>query len=75
MHSSPSGCSHQKVLCCEGGFPSPTLLKGQPYSRELALKAGEISFVGGRTSAHNAFRVPLGIQTVADAIDIAVKRA
>jgi xanthine dehydrogenase YagS FAD-binding subunit len=52
-----------------------TLLKGQPYSRELALKAGEISFVGGRTSAHNAFRVPLGIQTVADAIDIAVKRA
>jgi hydroxypyruvate isomerase len=40
-----------------------TLLKDQPYSRELALKAGEISFVGGRTSAHNAFRVPLGIQT------------
>ncbi|WP_420139281.1 FAD binding domain-containing protein [Sphingomonas sp.] len=51
------------------------LLKGQPYSREIALQAGEAAFSGVRTSPHNAFRVPLGIQTVADAIDIAVKRA
>jgi len=50
------------------------VLKGQVFTRALAIEAGEAAMRGARTSAHNAFRVPLGVQTVADAIGIAMER-
>ncbi|MDC7806765.1 xanthine dehydrogenase family protein subunit M [Luteimonas sp BLCC-B24] len=51
------------------------VLQGQRYTRALAIEAGEAALRGARTSTHNAFRVPLGVQTVADAIGIAMERA
>ncbi|WP_101926491.1 MULTISPECIES: FAD binding domain-containing protein [Luteimonas] len=51
------------------------VLRDRPYTRALALEAGDIALRGARTSPHNAFRVPLGVQTVADAIGIAMERA
>ncbi len=50
------------------------VLRGQRYDRSLAIEAGEVAMRGARTSSHNAFRVPLGVQTVADAIGIAMER-
>jgi xanthine dehydrogenase YagS FAD-binding subunit len=43
-------------------------LKGQVLTEESALKAAELAFEGAQTREHNAFKVPLGKQTVVRAL-------
>jgi xanthine dehydrogenase YagS FAD-binding subunit len=50
-------------------------LIGQLLTEETAQRAGELAFAGARTTAQNAFKVPLGIQTVVESLMIAQKRA
>jgi xanthine dehydrogenase YagS FAD-binding subunit len=50
-------------------------LIGGPLNAETARRAGEAALAGARPGRHNAFKVELGIRTVADALDIAGKRA
>jgi len=49
-------------------------LIGQKLTEDLACQAGRIAFVDAKTQPQNAFRVPLGIETVADALLIAKER-
>ena len=50
-------------------------LAGHPLTAETARRAGELALSGARTTLQNAFRVPLGAATVADALMIAKERA
>jgi xanthine dehydrogenase YagS FAD-binding subunit len=50
-------------------------LAGQPLTEATARRAGELAFAGARTTPQNAFKVPLGIQTVVDSLMIARQRA
>jgi xanthine dehydrogenase YagS FAD-binding subunit len=50
-------------------------LIGRKLTEDAARKAGRIAFAGAKTQPQNAFRVPLGIETVADALLIAKGRA
>jgi xanthine dehydrogenase YagS FAD-binding subunit len=50
-------------------------LIGQKLTEDAARQAGRIAFVDAKTQPQNAFRVPLGIETVADALLIAKERA
>jgi len=43
-------------------------LKGQPLNEETASKAAELAFEGAATREHNAFKVPLGKQTIVRAL-------
>lgn len=51
------------------------VLVGQPFTTERALQAGRVAFQAARPGRHNAFRIELGIRTVADALSIAARRA
>jgi len=51
------------------------ILKGKPYGVELARAAAESAFANARPGRENGFRIPLGIETVVDAIAIAVRRS
>jgi len=50
------------------------LLVGQALTPATARRAAEQAFEGARPGQHNAFRVELGIRTVADALQIAMKK-
>ncbi len=50
-------------------------LVGQPLTEATARRAGELAFEGAKTSCQNAFKVPLGIQTVIESLMIARGRA
>ena len=50
-------------------------LIGQRLNEDVARQAGRIAFAGAKTRPQNAFRVPLGIETVVDALLIAKGRA
>jgi xanthine dehydrogenase YagS FAD-binding subunit len=50
-------------------------LIGQTLTEAVARQAGRIAFADAKTRTQNAFRVPLGIETVADALLIAKGRA
>ena len=50
-------------------------LVGQPLTEATARRAGELAFEGARTTPQNAFKVPLGIQTVVESLMIAQQRA
>ncbi|MFY1670235.1 FAD binding domain-containing protein [Plantactinospora sp. WMMB334] len=50
-------------------------LVGKRVTEATARAAGELAFAGAKPGHHNAFRVELGIRTVADALVIAKKRA
>jgi xanthine dehydrogenase YagS FAD-binding subunit len=50
-------------------------LTGRRLTREAALAAGEAALAGAQPLAHNAFKIELGAQTVADALMIAKERA
>ncbi|MEV4173650.1 xanthine dehydrogenase family protein subunit M [Nonomuraea sp. NPDC049709] len=50
-------------------------LAGAVLDRRSARRAGEAAFAGARPGTHNAFRVELGIRTVAEALRIAGERA
>ncbi len=50
-------------------------LTGQPLTEATARRAGELAFEGAKTSCQNAFKVPLGIQTVIESLTIARGRA
>jgi xanthine dehydrogenase YagS FAD-binding subunit len=50
-------------------------LIGAPLSEAAAQRAGELAFADARTTSQNAFRVPLGIQTVVESLLIAEQRA
>ena len=43
-------------------------LKGGPLTERTARRAGEIAFEGARTFHHNAFKVPLGIDVITEAL-------
>ena len=43
-------------------------IRGKALTQENALAAGEAAFAEARTHEHNAFKVPLGIQVVAQAL-------
>ena len=43
-------------------------LKGQTLTEETASKAAELAFEGAATREHNAFKVPLGKQTIVRAL-------
>lgn len=43
-------------------------LRGQPMTEASALAAAQAAFAGARTREHNAFRVPLGQQTLVRAL-------
>jgi xanthine dehydrogenase YagS FAD-binding subunit len=49
--------------------------EAQPLTEAVAKRAGEIAFADARTTEMNAFKVPLGIQTVIESILIAQGRA
>ena len=49
--------------------------QAQPLTEAMARRAGEIAFADARTTKMNAFKVPLGIQTVVESILIAQERA
>jgi xanthine dehydrogenase YagS FAD-binding subunit len=51
-----------------------TLLAGRPLDRAAALAAGEMAFTDARPGRHNAFKIELGRQTVADALMTAAER-
>jgi xanthine dehydrogenase YagS FAD-binding subunit len=48
---------------------------GERLTGQVARRAGEIAFARARPGTHNAFKVELGIRTVADALHIARERA
>lgn len=50
-------------------------LVGQRLSEETAQRAGEIAFEDAKTTPENAFKVPLGVQTVVESLMIARQRA
>ncbi len=50
-------------------------LVGGPLTPASARAAGDIAFRGARPGRQNAFRIPLGAQTVADALLIAQRKA
>jgi xanthine dehydrogenase YagS FAD-binding subunit len=50
-------------------------LIGQPLTEASARHAGELAFRGARTRPLNAFKVPLGVNTVVEALMIAQQRA
>ncbi|MEV0999371.1 xanthine dehydrogenase family protein subunit M [Nonomuraea sp. NPDC050202] len=50
-------------------------LVGAVLDRRSARRAGESAFDGARPGRHNAFRIELGIRTVAEALRIAGERA
>jgi xanthine dehydrogenase YagS FAD-binding subunit len=50
-------------------------LVGQPLTEATARRAGELAFADARTTPQNAFKVPLGIQTVVESLMIAQQRA
>jgi xanthine dehydrogenase YagS FAD-binding subunit len=50
-------------------------LIGQPLTQESARHAGEMAFRGAKTRPQNAFKVPLGVNTVVEALMIAQQRA
>ena len=50
-------------------------LVGQPLTAATAHRAGELAFREAQTRPQNAFKVPLGINTVVEALMIAQKRA
>jgi xanthine dehydrogenase YagS FAD-binding subunit len=50
-------------------------LIGQPLDEGRARRAGELAFQGARTRPLNAFKVPLGVNTVVEALMIAQQRA
>jgi hypothetical protein len=43
-------------------------LLGQPLTEATARRAGELALAGARTTPQNAFKVPLGVQTVVDSL-------
>jgi xanthine dehydrogenase YagS FAD-binding subunit len=49
-------------------------LLGGPLAERATRRAGEIAFAGARPGRHNAFKIELGIRTVADALRIAGER-
>ena len=49
-------------------------LIGQPLTRATARRAAELAFAGAKPLEHNAFKVALGIETVADALMLAKDR-
>lgn len=50
-------------------------LVGQPLTEAAARRAGELAFADAKTTPQNAFKVPLGIRTVAESLMIAQERA
>ena len=48
--------------------------RGGPLTEQAARRAGEIAFAGARPGRYNAFKIELGIRTVADALRIAGER-
>jgi xanthine dehydrogenase YagS FAD-binding subunit len=50
-------------------------LIGQPLTEASARRAGEIAFADARTTKQNAFKVPLGVETVIESLMIAKGRA
>ena len=50
-------------------------LVGQSLTEATARRAGELAFTGAHTTLQNAFKVPLGIQTVVESLMIAQQRA
>ncbi len=50
-------------------------LIGQPLTEGTARRAGELAFARARTTPQNAFKIPLGIQTVVESLMIAQQRA
>ncbi|MCF6471109.1 xanthine dehydrogenase family protein subunit M [Nonomuraea sp. MG754425] len=50
-------------------------LAGAVLDRRSARRAGAAAFAGARAGTHNAFRIELGIRTVAEALRIAGERA
>ena len=50
-------------------------LIGHPLTEAAARRAGELAFANARTTTQNAFKVPLGIQTVVESLMIAQQRA
>jgi xanthine dehydrogenase YagS FAD-binding subunit len=50
-------------------------LVGQPLTEATARRAGELAFASAQTTSQNAFKVPLGIQTVVESLMIAQQRA
>jgi xanthine dehydrogenase YagS FAD-binding subunit len=50
-------------------------LVGQPLTEASARHAGELAFQGAQTRPLNAFKVPLGVNTVVEALMIAQERA
>lgn len=49
-------------------------LVGQPLTRARALAAGKAAFANARPGGHNAFKLTLGPETIADALMIAAQR-
>lgn len=49
-------------------------LAGQPLTRTRALAAGRAAFANARPGQHNAFKLTLGPEVIADALMIAAKR-
>ena len=49
-------------------------LKGRRLSEDVAEQAGRLALQGAAPRAHNAFKVPLGAATVADALGIARRK-
>jgi xanthine dehydrogenase YagS FAD-binding subunit len=50
-------------------------LIGTPLTEATARRAGELAFADVRTTRQNAFKVPLGIQTIVESLMIAQQRA
>jgi len=50
-------------------------IRGEALTPETARRAGEAAFEGAWTFEHNAFKVPLGIETVIEALMVAKTRA
>ncbi|MCF3934020.1 xanthine dehydrogenase family protein subunit M [Acuticoccus sp. M5D2P5] len=51
------------------------LINGAPLTRERALATGHAAFADARPGRHNAFKIQLGAEVVADAVMIAAGRA
>jgi xanthine dehydrogenase YagS FAD-binding subunit len=50
-------------------------LIGQPLTETIARHAGQLAFADARTTKQNAFKVPLGIETIVESLMIAQGRA
>ncbi|NUB11326.1 xanthine dehydrogenase family protein subunit M, partial [Azospirillum brasilense] len=48
--------------------PAEALLRGETLDRERALEAARAAFAEARAGRHNAFKIELGVRTLADAI-------